>query len=74
MTEALQDQADEYRSLLRVALQSHPGPLSQRLQTWWTAEQAIIAQEAADRAARRLQRIADLDIKINELTILRNSL
>jgi hypothetical protein len=64
---ALQTQTDEYRSLLRLALSSHPGPLPKRLGDWWTAEQIIIQQEAAEIAAKREAKRQNLAARIATL-------
>jgi hypothetical protein len=64
---ALQTQTDEYRTLLRLALASHPGPLPPRLRNWWEDEQVIIQKEADERALRLEQRRQNLSSRIATL-------
>lgn len=64
---AIAEQVNDYRKLLRAALESHPGPLPKRLADWWTAEQLVMQQERDAKLARIAQRRAALEAKIAEL-------
>lgn len=65
--EALSDQVDRLRKLLREAVESHPGPLPNKVNAWWLAEQDRLAEEAAAAAARAERRRTELAAKIAAL-------
>lgn len=65
--EALSDQVDRLRRLLREAVQSHPGPLPNRVAVWWDGEQLRLSEEAAAAAARAERRRTELASKIAAL-------
>lgn len=67
MAKSLQEQAEEYRALLRLAVSSHPGPLPPRLANWWVNESAEMSREANEKATRIAARRDSLLAKIAEL-------
>lgn len=64
---SLQDDYTALRKLMRRTAKNYPAPLPAYVQTWWDAEQVIIAQEDAAQAARIAQRKLDLEAKIAAL-------
>lgn len=61
---SLQEELTDYRRLLRRACATWGGTMPNSVAAWWAAEQALIAQEAADAAARKAEKIATLEEKI----------
>ena len=64
---SLQDEYTALLKLMRRTAKNYPPPLPNYVQTWWTAEQDIIAQEEAAAAAKAAARRAEIEAKIAAL-------
>ncbi len=64
---AIQDSEIFLRSLLRVVAAGYPGTMPDRLATWWTQEQIIMADEARHIAERNAEKRSDIEAAIAKL-------